>query len=79
MKNVIVEIETLMKEYLANEFAISRNETDKIAEKVVFETTKNLSENMLKIIAKQINYSFCKAMFKDYLAGVINTKTNLLS
>jgi hypothetical protein len=67
MKNSILEIENLMKKYLANEPAISRNETDAIAKEVVVETTKNLSENMLKIIVEQINYSFCKAMFKDYL------------
>lgn len=67
MKNSIVVIENLMKEYLDNECVISRNETDKIAKEVVFETTKNISENMLKIIVENINFSFCKAMFKDYL------------
>jgi len=66
MKTSSQKIENYLKDFLQSEPAISKKETDKVAEDILIVFKKEMSDNMLNRISDIMSPAVAKALLLDY-------------
>lgn len=67
MENVTQRIEEYLKSYFISQPAISKNETDILADNIIVMLKKDLSDTMLNCISTIMSTLIAKAMLKGYI------------